>query len=415
MTFVMIGETHSNKQEYEWLRSLVGTPEFADRVDDIVMEFGNSLYQKSVDRYIAGDDVPIEQVQKAWRNTVGAVGAPSPVSGWLYEAVRETNMKRHDKHQMRVLCGDPYIDWDKVQTREDIEPYLSHRDEWFTQVVKDEVLAKHHTALLVMGSGHFLRGFEPTYIEPHFRKAGAKTYLIVFGTNVVGSYDDLDHRFDTWPAPVIVSLANNWVGELPALAVVSGGDAPHGMRFRRRSKSPVPETPPAPVKLNLAADALLYLGPRDTLICVSMTRAELDGTPYGKEVKRRLKIEGFPDGFGAGAEKAEEPQFPRPQTTDDTPPPPPPLPPPPRTWAHPCRPARPLNRYLFLPWDCSRVLVGSMRGRRRNCRTQRLRSKPGTIRTPLGVRSRSGCTISRTLSSGQPNTFNPPLGTGPHG
>ena len=93
----MIGETHSNKQEYEWLRSLVGTPEFADRVDDIVMEFGNSLYQKSVDRYIAGDDVPIEQVQKAWRNTVGAVGAPSPVSGWLYEAVRETNMKRHDK------------------------------------------------------------------------------------------------------------------------------------------------------------------------------------------------------------------------------------------------------------------------------------------------------------------------------
>ena len=48
---VVIGETHGNKQEYEWLRSLVGTPEFADRVDDIVMEFGNSLYQKSVDRW----------------------------------------------------------------------------------------------------------------------------------------------------------------------------------------------------------------------------------------------------------------------------------------------------------------------------------------------------------------------------
>ena len=130
---VIIGETHGNKQEYEWLRLLVGTPEFADRVDDIVMEFGNSLYQKSVDRYIAGEDVPVQQVQKAWRNTVGAIGAPSPVSGWLYDAVRETNMKRRGKHQMRVLCGDPYIDWDKVKTREDIEPYLSHRDEWFTE------------------------------------------------------------------------------------------------------------------------------------------------------------------------------------------------------------------------------------------------------------------------------------------
>ena len=55
---VIFGEIHGNKQEYEWLRSLVATPEFADRVDDIVMEVGNSLYQKSVDRYVAGEDCP---------------------------------------------------------------------------------------------------------------------------------------------------------------------------------------------------------------------------------------------------------------------------------------------------------------------------------------------------------------------
>ena len=35
---VMFGEIHGNKQEYEWLRSLVANPEFADRVDDIVVE-----------------------------------------------------------------------------------------------------------------------------------------------------------------------------------------------------------------------------------------------------------------------------------------------------------------------------------------------------------------------------------------
>ena len=39
---VIFGEIHGNMQEYEWLRSLIATPEFADRVDDIVMEFGNS-------------------------------------------------------------------------------------------------------------------------------------------------------------------------------------------------------------------------------------------------------------------------------------------------------------------------------------------------------------------------------------
>lgn len=328
---VMFGEIHGNKQEYEWLRSLVTTPEFADRVDDIVMEFGNSLYQKSVDRYIAGEDVPVEQAQKAWRNTVGAIGAPSPVSGWLYEAVRETNMKRRGKHQMRVLCGDPYIDWEKVKVREDITPYLSHRDEWFTQVVKEEVLAKHRRALLVMGWGHFLRGEEPTYIEPNLRKAGAKTYLIVFGTNVVGGYDELDHRFDSWRAPTIVSLADNWVGELAAMPVVSGGEGgPHRMIFRRgrHSAGALPPPPPPPVKLKDAADALLYLGPRDSLTQASMPRSELEGTAYGTEIQRRLKVEGFPTDLGPRDEKTESPQFPRPQAEFGAGPPP--LPPPPK-------------------------------------------------------------------------------------
>jgi hypothetical protein len=127
----MFGEVHANKHEYEWLRLLVENPDFSDHVDDIVVEFGNSLYQKSVDRYMSGEDVPIEQVQKAWRNLVGAVGPPSPVYASLYKAVSQTNLKRRRKHPLRIVCRDPYIDWDKVKGREDIGPYLAHRDEWY--------------------------------------------------------------------------------------------------------------------------------------------------------------------------------------------------------------------------------------------------------------------------------------------
>lgn len=57
-TIVMFGETPENKQEYEFLRSLVASPQFADKVDDIVVEYGNSFYQEAVDRYIAGQNVP---------------------------------------------------------------------------------------------------------------------------------------------------------------------------------------------------------------------------------------------------------------------------------------------------------------------------------------------------------------------
>ncbi|MFI5118711.1 MAG: hypothetical protein ACHP8B_18650 [Terriglobales bacterium] len=344
---VMLGEAHGNKQEYEWLRSLVATPEFADRVDDVVVEFGNSLYQKSVDRYVSGEDVPLEQVQKAWRNLVGAFGPPSPVYGSLYRAVRETNLKRRGMHQLRIVCGDPYIDWEKVKDREDIAPYLGNRELWYTQVVKDEVLAKHHRALLIMGSGHFLRrspspsGHGLSFIEQQLQADGGRTYLIVFGTNVTGGYDDIDHRFDSWSRPVIVSMADNWVGELPALAVVNGGAGGPRMIGRSGSGTAASAPPPPPLKLKDAADALLYLGSRDSLTAVNMPRAELEGTPYGKEMERRLTIEGFPVSLllSQTSEKEEVPQFSRPQPSGGAGPPP--LPPPPKNMGAPLPPPPP--------------------------------------------------------------------------
>ncbi|HLJ48073.1 MAG TPA: hypothetical protein VKU01_18785 [Bryobacteraceae bacterium] len=272
---VMFGEWHACTQEHEWLRAFVSTPEFADRVDDIVVEFGNSLYQKSIDRYITGEAVPFEQAQQAWRNVAGAVGPPSPVYEAFFKAVRAANLKRKGKHPLRVVLGDPYADWDKIQDREDLGPFVANRDSWYAQVVKDEVLAKNHRALLIMGWGHFLRRNGPGAIEQQLRAAGAKTYLVVFGTNAVGGYDDLDKRFDSWPLPALADLHDGgWVGDLPAMPVLMGGTAPANA-----------------MKLKDVADALLYVAPRDALTQLFMPRSELEGTAYGKEIARRYKIQ----------------------------------------------------------------------------------------------------------------------------
>jgi len=320
---VMLGEFHGNKQLYEWLRQLVATPAFADRVDDIVMEFGNSLYQKSVDEYVSGKDVPIEKVERAWRNTVGGIGPPSPVTEWLYRAVREANMKRRGKHQMRILCGDPYIDWDKIQTMQDVNPYLAHRDDWYAQVVKDEVIARHHRALLIMGSTHFLRNYRigpivTATIEPELRQAGAKIYLIVAGTNTIGGYDDIEHRFDSWKAPVIAP-AIGWLAELPVNPLTNGGIDSLIINMKDESGKKIKKPSFTELKLKDAADALLYLGPRDSLTVVEMTRTELEGTPYDKEIQRRLQIEKVMGLSPADlyAEKAESQQFPRPQPEEN--------------------------------------------------------------------------------------------------
>jgi hypothetical protein len=131
---VMFGEVHGNKQEYEWLCKLVKSAGFADRVDDIVVEFGNARYQNTVDRYIAGERVPFDQVQKAWRNMIASGSPVSPAYGWFYKAVREANLDHHRKHQIRILMGSPPRDWDKIRTPKDLAPYEAEREQWYAQV-----------------------------------------------------------------------------------------------------------------------------------------------------------------------------------------------------------------------------------------------------------------------------------------
>ena len=288
---VMLGEIHECRQQYDLLGKLIADPGFSERVNEIVVEFGNARYQDVVDRYIAGEDVPLEEVQHAWRDTVGALGPVSPVYGEFYRAVRDANPKLLPQHRFRVLLGDPPIDWSEVQRREDIGPFLPFRDEFYASVVRYQVLARKHRALLIMGEGHFRRsGQHPGAIENELLMALVKPYVILPGSNMVGGYDDIDSRFANLPAPSLIEMKGNWLGSLQATG--RGG---------------------AVGTWDQTADAYLYLGPRDGLTVVKNRRSDLDGTAYGREITRRLTILfGAPPDFLPKADAAgEQPAFSR--------------------------------------------------------------------------------------------------------
>src|SRR5437879_1749302 len=86
---VMLGEIHESIQEHALLNKLVAAPGFPERVNDIVVEVCNSLYQDTMDRYIAGEDVQAERLRLSWENVVGAPGgvAVAPYHG-LYATIR---------------------------------------------------------------------------------------------------------------------------------------------------------------------------------------------------------------------------------------------------------------------------------------------------------------------------------------
>jgi hypothetical protein len=60
---------HGNKDLADFILHLVRDPAFPSKVNDLAVECGNSLYQPILDRYIAGDDVPLSEVRQVWRNT----------------------------------------------------------------------------------------------------------------------------------------------------------------------------------------------------------------------------------------------------------------------------------------------------------------------------------------------------------
>jgi hypothetical protein len=64
---VAMPQGHGMQDLNDFILSLIRNPEFSEKVNGIEVEFGNSLYQPMLDRYIAGENVPFTEVQNVWR------------------------------------------------------------------------------------------------------------------------------------------------------------------------------------------------------------------------------------------------------------------------------------------------------------------------------------------------------------
>ena len=60
---------HGDKDIDDFILDLIRNPALPDKINQIAVEGGNSLYQPLLDRYIAGEDVPLAEVRQVWWNT----------------------------------------------------------------------------------------------------------------------------------------------------------------------------------------------------------------------------------------------------------------------------------------------------------------------------------------------------------
>jgi hypothetical protein len=178
---VAISDSHGNVQLQTFLLSLIHDARFPAAVEDIVIETLSARYQDAIDRFVRGEDVPRDVLRKAWEDhTVPGTG--TEVEDML-SAVRAINASLGSDRKVRVIAGDPPIDWDNVRSREDHRRWIELRDSYPADLIRRQVLERGRRALVVYGQGHLQR------------------------RQIVSNYD-----MSTWQAQTVVSLLERDAG-----------------------------------------------------------------------------------------------------------------------------------------------------------------------------------------------------------
>ena len=154
---VAIGELHGLQAAGDFYVSLIKTPGFSDKVNDIVVEFSTPRYQDLLDRYVNGADIPPEELAEVWRNTTKVFAWESPIYPRILAAVREVNSTLPAGHRIRVLGGDAPIDWTQIHTNRQWGKFQPN-NKAFADVILQQVLAQHRKALVILGNNHLTRG-----------------------------------------------------------------------------------------------------------------------------------------------------------------------------------------------------------------------------------------------------------------
>jgi hypothetical protein len=279
---------HGSKDVDDYILSLIRDPVFPGKVNDIVVECGNSMYQSVLDKYIAGENVPLAEVQQVWRNTTQLMCSLSGFYEQLFPLVRQVNQKLPTQKRIRVLAADPAFDWNQVKSRLDIP---RDRDASIVSVMIKEVLAKKRKALMLFGLMHLLHGLpmNPSRAEMPMRATAVtlyeqtyprSTFVVIphrgFGTysHLENENDELEARMRSWPNPSLIAVNGTWIAALRAAYFFQVPETWHDR------------------SLGGLADAYLYLGPRDSLRSESTPAGILNDKQYVDELRRRAALGG---------------------------------------------------------------------------------------------------------------------------
>jgi hypothetical protein len=267
---VALGEgDHGNEQGHAFRLSLIRDPRFPVAVNDIVVETGNALYQDVMDRFVHGESVSEESLRRVWQNTTQPFTTfDSPIYEEFFREVRSVNISLPRDRQLRVLLGDPPVDWSRVQGPDFSEwkTAMAQRDSHPTAVVRREVLARHRHALMIYGGMHFQRqNLNFNYIDVpqahtivNMLEEDPPTKVLTIWTNTAADLQTLQGDVSSWRKPSLAILRGTVLGAADFTSY-SMSDISR-VAVRGDTFEPIPRDQWRTLRMEDQFDAVLYLG-----------------------------------------------------------------------------------------------------------------------------------------------------------
>jgi hypothetical protein len=253
---VALGDYHGTKDLYDFVFALIRHPAFPAATNDIVVECTSVSIQPLLDRFIAGDDVPIADARRLWRDQTHPPCSVDPLRERLFKLVRRVNQTLEPARRLRVLAGEPPLDW-KTLTPERHRDFMEHRETSLASVLSTEVIARGRKALVLYGGGHLNHGVAEMAMGRFEEKHPGVAFVIALytGASEVGRGCGLpatvnglsiDAKLRAWPVPSLARTKGTWLADFD----------------RSRFSRPIPKLAPGVDPI----DAYLYLGPPDVLL-----------------------------------------------------------------------------------------------------------------------------------------------------
>ncbi len=147
---------HGTLQTHLLLRGLFENKKLSQRLQYVILEFANSDYQKILDSYINGDPVDLKELQNVWRESTQAhsVTFQKPIFLQLLEAIRNANKGLPLEDKIRVIAGDPSINWDTINTMNNYFSAITQRDVFPSELAIKYGIDSAKNVLLIYGGEH---------------------------------------------------------------------------------------------------------------------------------------------------------------------------------------------------------------------------------------------------------------------